>query len=131
MKILLVGGGGFIGTNLCIGLLDQGHEIRVFDRNDVENTPLKSFADKIEWRKGDFTDERDIKQAVEDCDIVYHLLSTTIPKSSNDNPIFDIQSNLVGTIQLLQILKTSNVKKLIFVSSGGTIYGVPQTISIA
>jgi UDP-glucose 4-epimerase len=55
-----------------------------------------------------------------------HLVSTTLPKSSNDDPIFDVQSNLVASIQLLKIMVEEQVSRIVFISSGGTVYGRPQ-----
>ena len=61
---------------------------------------------------------------------IFHLVSTTVPKSANDDPIRDVQSNLVGALQLLQLLREQPVGKIIFVSSGGTVYGPPRYLPI-
>jgi UDP-glucose 4-epimerase len=56
-------------------------------------------------------------------DVVLHLLSTTLPKSSADDPIYDVQSNVVGSLQLLNAMVAKGVPKIVFISSGGTVYG--------
>jgi UDP-glucose 4-epimerase len=59
-----------------------------------------------------------------------HLVSTTLPKSSNDAPIYDVQANLVVTLQLLEAMVAKKVGRIVFMSSGGTIYGSPRYIPI-
>ena len=63
-------------------------------------------------------------------EVVYHFVSTTLPKTSNDDPIYDVRSNLVDTIQLLESCVEAGVRKVIFASSGGTVYGPPETLPI-
>jgi UDP-glucose 4-epimerase len=83
--------------------------------------------DDIELYEGDFTNEQDVETALEDCDIIFHLISTTLPKSSNDNPVYDVESNVVGTIRMLTLALKQGVRKVIFTSSGGTVYGIPES----
>ena len=124
MKCLVLGGGGFIGINLCKALLMQGYEVCIFDRTKPEfHSELLS---KIEWITGDFLIESDIECAMQDCDVIFHLISTTIPKTSNENPIYDVESNLVGTLKILRCANRCGVSKVIFASSGGTVYGIPE-----
>jgi UDP-glucose 4-epimerase len=72
----------------------------------------------------------DLVHAVEGADIVMHLVSTTLPKGSNDDPVYDVQSNLVGTLQLLNVMVAKGVSRMIFISSGGTIYGNPRYLPV-
>lgn len=67
----------------------------------------------------------DISRAIEGTDAILHLVSTTLPKTSNDDPIYDVQSNLVGSLQMLNAMVALNIKDIVFISSGGTIYGDP------
>lgn len=53
-------------------------------------------------------------------------MTTTLPKNSNDNPIYDVQSNLVATLQLLNVMVSKGVHRIVFISSGGTVYGSPK-----
>jgi UDP-glucose 4-epimerase len=69
--------------------------------------------------------EADLSEALTGCDLCFHLISTTQPKSSNEDPLFDVESNLAGTIKLLKQAVKAGTKKIIFTSSGGTVYGVP------
>ncbi|MDR3482671.1 MAG: NAD-dependent epimerase/dehydratase family protein [Burkholderiaceae bacterium] len=129
-RILVTGGAGFIGAHLVDRLVKSGHTVRVLDRVPVDIRPAWLKSAQIDYMLGDFSDHSLIDAALKDIDVVYHLVSTTIPASSNIDPIFDVQSNLVGTLSLLQIALKSGVKKVIFVSSGGTVYGKPKSLPI-
>ena len=126
MKIAVLGGGGFIGSAIVDRLLADGHCIRVFERPRI--APYRSFGaqEKVEWTHGDFMSQHDVRNAVRGVDAVMHLVSTTLPKSSNEDPIFDVQSNLVASIQLLRLMVEEHVGKIVFISSGGTVYGRPR-----
>ncbi|MFH0813333.1 MAG: NAD-dependent epimerase/dehydratase family protein, partial [Pseudomonadota bacterium] len=62
---------------------------------------------------------------------IFHFIGTTLPKTSTDNPVYDIQSNVVSTLNMLELAAKAKIKKIIFASSGGTVYGVPQSIPIS
>lgn len=126
MKVVIFGGGGFIGSAVTDRLLAQGHAIRIFERSDV--TPYRSFgeSESVEWIKGDFLNSSHVMEAIDQTDVVVHLVSTTLPMNSNVNPVYDVQSNIVATLQLLGAMVERNVKKIVFISSGGTVYGKPR-----
>lgn len=130
MKIVVFGGGGFIGSTIVDRLLRDGHEIRVFERPRID--PYRQFTagERVEWLTGDLMSVHDVTNAVAGMDVVLHLVSTTLPKNSNDDPIYDVQSNLVATLQLLGAMLTQGVRKIVFISSGGTVYGNPQYVPI-
>jgi UDP-glucose 4-epimerase len=130
MKCVIFGGGGFIGSAIADHLLLNGYSVRIFERPRVE--PYRAFADseKIEWCTGDFLSSHDLASAIDGVDVVLHLISTTLPKSSNDDPIYDVQSNLLGSLQLLNAMVNQKVSKIIFISSGGTVYGIPKYLPI-
>lgn len=130
-KILIIGGAGFIGSHLCDALLDRGNIVRVFDRPGIVPYRVFKSTESIEWVQGDFNSEIDIEKAVTGCKIIFHLISTTLPKSSNEDPVYDIQSNVIGTVRLLDIARRAAIEKLVFVSSGGTVYGIPNEIPIS
>lgn len=130
MKCLILGGGGFLGSHLSEALLVQGYTVRIFDRPNLYR--FKSFQrdEAVEWFEGDFINREHIAQAVCGCDVIFHLISTTLPRSSNENPAYDVETNVGGTLNLLEVSQKSNVKKIVFVSSGGTVYGIPQEVPI-
>jgi UDP-glucose 4-epimerase len=130
MNCLILGGAGFLGSHLCDGLIRAGHSIRVFDRLNVTKDNLAHNLNKIEMIEGDFLDEHTHSEIVKDIDIVFHLISTTVPKTSNENPAYDVSTNIVSTIQFLDTARENGVKKVVFFSSGGTVYGMPESVPI-
>lgn len=126
MKCALIGGAGFIGLHLAERLLAAGHAVRVFDLRDGETPRHRD----IEWIRGDFLDPGSLRGAVAGCDALFHLAWTTLPKSSNDDPAADVGTNVVGTLRLLDAWR-GNRGKFVFISSGGTVYGVPRSVPIA
>lgn len=130
MKCLILGGGGFLGSHLCDALLMQGHAVRILDRPNLARFRPFEPHETVEWIDGDFINPRDVDSAVSGCDIVYHLVSTTLPRSSNENPAYDVETNVIGTLHLLEAMRRHRARKVIFVSSGGTVYGVPGEIPI-
>lgn len=131
MKILVLGGGGFIGSHLCDALLLAGHQVRVFEYPGIKPLCPPEALRQIEWMEGDFTNPVQVDNAVQGCEVVYHLISTTLPKTSNDNPVYDVEANVISTIQMLQSACRHQVRKVIFASSGGTVYGIPQQTPIS
>ena len=130
MKIVIFGGGGFIGSAIVDRLLMDGHDLRIFERPRVEPYRKFSESERIAWIFGDMLSINDITLALSGMDLVIHLVSTTLPKNSNEDPIYDVQSNLVGTLQILNVMVKLNIGKIVFISSGGTVYGTPQYLPI-
>lgn len=127
MKILVLGGNGFIGTHVLDELLAAGHEVRVFDRSpEAWRKPLPS----VDYFLGDFSDIPLLAEALQGMDVVVHLISTTVPSTSNLDPIVDIQSNLVNSVRLFQLMKSANVERIVYLSSGGTVYGIPSILPV-
>ena len=126
-RVLVIGGGGFIGSHLVKALLLNGQYVKILDNR------ISSIIDQhpnLEWIAGDFGNKQDLDIALKNVDIVYHLVSTTQPQKSNENPAFDIQSNLINTITLLDKVRAIPNLKIIFLSSGGTVYGTAQQTPI-
>ncbi len=125
-----MGGGGFIGSHLTEALLNQQNNVTIFDRQDAPYLGLLEHKGaKIVF--GDFSDPTAVEKSLTGVHAVFHLISTTVPKSSIDDPIFDIETNLIWTINFLNSAKNIGVKKVIFASSGGTVYGIPREIPIS
>jgi UDP-glucose 4-epimerase len=127
MNCLVLGGNGFIGSHLVDKLLTEGHRVRVFDKYEEHyRNPLTA----VDYCYGDFGNRGLLMEALTDMDIVIHLISTTLPKTSNDDPAFDVQSNVIETLFLLEQCVARKIKKIIFLSSGGTVYGKPSILPI-
>lgn len=128
MKALVLGGNGFIGSHLVDRLLLAGHGVRIFDRNEeLYRRPLAG----VEYCYADFGNRTLLAEALDGIDIVFHLISTTVPKTSNDDPAFDVMSNVVETIALLEKCVARGIKKVVFLSSGGTVYGAPAALPVS
>ena len=117
MNVLILGGHGFIGSHIAELLSNTDHSLRILARKTSE---LKYKGELI---LGDFFDDAKLSEALIGIDTVVHCISTTVPKSSEMDPIHDIESNLIGIVRLLQLMKVHNVPNLIFLSSGGAVYG--------
>lgn len=122
MKCLILGGNGFIGSHLVDKLLLENHEVRVFDKYEER---YRMANPKVDYCYGEFGNRGLLDQALDGIDLVFHLISMTLPKTSNDDPVFDVQSNLIESLFLMERCVHKKIKKLIFVSSGGTVYGKP------
>ncbi len=129
MNILVLGARGFIGKHLCSALVAANHRVRGFDLQPANgNWP---DIPGVEWTAGNLDHVSDVMTALDKIDLVFHLISTTIPQTSNENPLLDLQQNVGATLKLLElVIKQPRKPRFIFLSSGGTIYGIPHIIPI-
>ncbi len=127
MKCLVLGGNGFIGSHLVDRLLAEGHQVRVFDRYEER---YRSPLDTVHYHYGDLGNHGLLSSALDNIEVVFHLINTTVPKTSNDDPAFDLNSNAIETIFLLEQCVKQKIHKIIFISSGGTVYGMPDILPI-
>jgi UDP-glucose 4-epimerase len=125
---LVLGGAGFIGSHLCEALAREGHFVRIFDRPHVDRLP--QLRQDFEIFAGDFLNPQSLSPALRGAHTVFHLVSTTLPKSSNDNPFYDVETNVLGSLRLFNLCREHGVRKLVFVSSGGTVYGPPRGLPV-
>ena len=123
MNVLVLGGNGFIGSHIVDRLLLEGHMVRVLSHSPEK---YRKPIPEVEYHISSFENTTSLVKALEGIDIVYHLISTTLPSTSNQDLVFDIESNLITTVQLLNLMKNSGVSRIVFLSSGGTVYGVPE-----
>lgn len=130
MRYLVMGGTGFIGSHLVDELVAHGASVRVFSRGLTAQADWPA-SEKVEVCTGDLSDAASVEHAVRGCDVVFHLVSTTLPKSSNENPAYDVETNVVGSLALLESARRNSVERIVFVSSGGTVYGCPVATPIA
>jgi len=120
-KCLVLGAGGFIGRNLCAQLLKEGWYVRAFEKFNCEQLRELKVHDIVET---DYLATEDFRDVLDGIDVVYHLISTTLPKAGSDHIISEeIEKNLIPTIRLLESMKKVGTKKIVFASSGGSIYG--------
>lgn len=116
-KVLVIGGNGFIGRNLCHCLLEHGMDVYSMDLREPEQG-----TDGITYINGDFFDDVFLKEVIRDKDIIYHAISTVQPGNSNEKYMSGYKRDMVETVRLCSDLLGTK-KRLIFLSSGGTVYG--------
>lgn len=118
-NILVIGGAGYIGNHLIPALLATGRRVTVLCRRA---TPLHELPEGVVYISGDFGRRDLICDLLERHREVVHLAYATVPNTSFDNPLADLQQNLPPTVQLFSEMAARG-GKLILVSSGGTVYG--------
>jgi UDP-glucose 4-epimerase len=124
LRCAVLGAGGFIGSNLCQALVRQGASVRAFGRR----RPFPEALHGCDWIPGDFTDPTSVAAAVSGCDVVFHLVNATTPASANVDKLADLNANVASTLRLLEACRETGVTRVIFVSSGGTVYGIPDLV---
>lgn len=124
MSVLLIGGCGFIGTHVANALVAKGIPIVIYDRN----TNRANGSALVRYIKGEFGNRGELENVLTAYSIttVLHLVSSTLPESSNEDPEFDVSSNVCETIALLQLCVKHSIRKIVYLSSGGTVYGRPH-----
>lgn len=126
-KYLLIGGNGFIGTNIIYKLLEKGRDvycIDVYDSNtkNIDDKHFKSFIN-------DLSDTDLVKELVDATDIIIYLASTSNVRDSSSDSLIEL-GNIESFINTLEIIKEYKNKKLILASSGGTVYGEPGDMPV-
>lgn len=116
-RILILGGTGFLGSNMCRYLYTRGYEVYCFDLK----YPMHRQKN-IQYIKGDFFDEKELEKVVQDKECIIHAISTVQPGNSNEKYMRGYENDFIQTIKLCDMLVGKPVK-MIFISSGGTVYG--------
>ena len=119
LKIAIIGANGFIGRHL-VDILSKSSLIKLslFGRKDK---PLQGT--ELHCSKIDLMNVDQINQQFSDIDLVYYLASATIPSSSWENPMLEFEKNLIPFFNFVDCIAKLGIKKVVFVSSAGTIYG--------
>lgn len=122
MKILVTGGAGFIGSHLVDGFIEQGHHVTIID--DLSMGRTENVNPKAKFYLMDIRAEEIEKMfEIEKFDVICHQAAQMDVRKSVDDPLFDARVNILGTLNLLQTCIRFNVKKVLFASTGGAVYG--------
>ncbi|MDD4969991.1 MAG: NAD-dependent epimerase/dehydratase family protein [Paludibacter sp.] len=124
MNILVIGGNGFIGSHLIDHLLLKGHNVRVFD---VSYERYRKPLPNVDYRISALENIPDLYEALLGIDIIFHLASASVPSTSNVDTVSDINKNLIPTLNILNLSVKLGIKRIIYFSSGGAVYGNPLT----
>lgn len=123
----VIGGTGFIGSFVVRALLNKRRNVVVVARNESPTRPLPA---DVKYVPGDFGDRYFLKGVLRGIDEIIDLAYATVPKTSFDNPVHDILSNLPNAVNLLEVASSCSLDKIVLVSSGGVIYGHTNKIPI-
>jgi UDP-glucose 4-epimerase len=127
MNALITGGNGFIGSHLTDLLACSGWQVCVLDRRERRFDLLPKTVRHV---RGDIASAELIRERLRGTDVVFHLSCSTIPATSNDNLAFDLQTNVLASVNFLHECVRAGVRRVVFLSSGGTVYGVAQELPI-
>jgi UDP-glucose 4-epimerase len=123
-SVLVTGGAGFIGSHLADALLALGYRVVVLD--DLSTGDLRRVPPEARFVKGDVRDKGlDALLLEEKIDTVFHLAAQADVRKSVEDPVFDAEVNVLGTIRVAQASALARVAQVVFSSSGGAIYGDP------
>ncbi len=135
MKILITGADGFIGSHLTEELVKQGYDVRAFVYYNsfnswgwIDSLP-QDIKDKIEIFSGDIRDPNGVRTAMEGCDTVFHLAALIAIPFSYHSPDSYVDTNVKGTLNVLQAAKLLNTKRIL-VTSTSEVYGTAQFVPI-
>lgn len=137
MRIVVTGGAGFIGSNLVDTLLEEGHAVTVVDNLSTGKFDnLMGVKEAAKENRFSFlhTDIRDNSLLAafkgKEQDVVIHLAAQPDVRVSVKNPVLDAEVNVLGTINVLQMAAENGVKRFINTSSGGCVYGEPESMPV-
>ena len=126
---LVTGGAGFIGSHLVDELLNSGRRVIVVD--DLSSGQLKNINSNCVFMHGDITsDALDSIFEKEKPSLVFHLAAQSSVAISSDKPLLDASTNILGTLKIAENCYKHGVKKLIYSSTGGAIYGEPPELPV-
>lgn len=119
---LVVGGGGFLGAHLCPKLIDAGASVRAFGRSRYYDQPLRG----TKWVSGNLNELDKLAGLLDGVDVVFHLAGTSSPASAEAGRTNDLMQNVQGSLTILDMCRHAGVNRVVFASSGGTVYGAAE-----
>ena len=129
-RILVTGGAGFIGSHLVDRLVED-YDVIVLDDlsgGDISFIEHHKGKDNFAFHKGSILLEEDVKRAIKDVDTVFHFAAQPDVRLSVSDPMRDFEVNMIGGMTLLESLRKYDITRIVFASSGGTVYGDPEVI---
>lgn len=128
MRCCVIGGAGFLGSHLVSALRGTGRDVLVIGRSEGNAVALPPG---VTYLQGDIRNRAFIAVALQGVDELVDLAYSSVPKTSFENPVQDIVDNLPGSVALFDVASGLNLRKMVFVSSGGTVYGEALQLPVA
>tara|TARA_B100000686_G_scaffold59566_1_gene64045 strand:+ start:1175 stop:2098 length:924 start_codon:yes stop_codon:yes gene_type:complete len=129
MKIIVTGGAGFIGSHIVDDLVSDGHQVLVID--DLSTGNFNNINPKADFENLDITNSR-ISAVIKsfEPDVISHFAAQTSVNISTNNPTLDANSNIIGTINVFEAMNKTKCSNLIYINTGGALYGEPQYLPL-
>jgi UDP-glucose 4-epimerase len=124
VRCAVLGAGGFLGGALVAALCAEGAIVHGFGRRGVRSR----IDERSAWTEASFADTDALARVLEGQQLVFHFISSSLPATSNRVPAAALADDVYPTLDLLERCVSAGVEKVVFASSGGTVYGVPGTI---
>ncbi|MBO1078794.1 NAD-dependent epimerase/dehydratase family protein [Roseomonas haemaphysalidis] len=124
---LVLGAGGFIGTNLCRALAAAGAVVQGFGHAPAFPGALPA----MRWSTAGMDDLPALARALHGTEVVFHLLGGSVPAAAERDPVDDLRQNAAGAIEVFRLCREAGVRRIVFLSSGGTVYGIPRKLPLA
>jgi UDP-glucose 4-epimerase len=129
MGVLILGGTGFLGSAAALALSKENFDVKVLCR--TRPAPALFGDAAIQVCTSDYASLRADDSIFDGVDTILHFISATTPASSMQDMAFDVSSNLMPTLNLLEIMKRRKISRFVYASSGGTIYGIPKKLPVS
>ena len=123
LRCLVLGAGGFLGRSLAALLQRRGAAVQGFGHSASAARPSA-----LAWTAGAFEDRAALAAALVGQEVVFHLLGSSLPHASNRDPAAHVADQVVPTLRLLELCRAAGVRRMVFASSGGTVYGIPAEV---
>lgn len=128
MHCCVIGGSGFIGQHVVKILMKQGRTLTVIGRNRL---PTRTLPAKVRYIAGNYNDKYFLRGALEGADEIIDFAYASVPKTSFEDPVNDILNNIPPSVTLFEVASSLPIKKMVIISSGGTIYGKALNLPIS
>ncbi|MFQ5914563.1 MAG: NAD-dependent epimerase/dehydratase family protein [Nitrospinota bacterium] len=130
MRILVTGGAGFIASHVVDAYLAEGHEVAVVD--NLSRGKKENLNPGEDFHEVDLCEARELRAAFRRVrpELVNHHAAHTDLRGAVEDPVFDLRQNVLGTVNLLELCREFSVGRVIFISSGGALYGEPQYLPV-
>jgi len=129
-RVVILGGFGFLGSHIALELILKGYQVTIFTRPGSHPRTGREILAQARIVRGDYQVPEDVIEVLRDQDTLIHLIHTTVPGSSMQDPSHDVLSNIVPGLGWMQKLPQLNLQRIIFVSTGGAVYGEAQYLPI-